>query len=261
MGGYLKDTLEYHNNTLIMKTIEIKGSLRKELGKKDSKLIRKSGNVPCVMYMKENNVHFFAHENSFHHLIYTHEAHLVKLSLDDQEYKAVLHDMQFHPVTDRLIHADFVQIFDNKPVIIDVPVTMVGEAPGVKAGGKLIVKKRHLKVLGLAENLPEDLVVDVSNLNIAHSIKVGDLSYDKIELIDPKITTVVTVATSRVALKTEEEEAAEAAAAAAAAEGAEEAAETPGTEKDKDKEKGKEKEKEKDKDKDRGKDKDKEKKS
>jgi large subunit ribosomal protein L25 len=237
-----------------MKTIEIKGSLRKELGKKDSKQLRKSGSVPCVMYMKDNNVHFYAHENSFRHLIYTHEAHLVNLNLDNQEYNAVLHDMQFHPVTDRLIHADFVQIFENKPVIINIPVKIIGDAAGVKAGGKLIIKKRHLKVKGLAENLPEELSVDVTELAIAHSIKVGDLSYDKIELIDPKITTVVTVATSRVALKTEEEEAAEAAAAAAAAEGAEAAAaETPGD--DKDKEKGKEKGKEKDKEKGREKDK------
>jgi large subunit ribosomal protein L25 len=242
-----------------MKTIEIKGTLRKELGKKDSKQLRKSGSVPCVMYLKENNVHFYAHENSFRNLIYTHEAHLVKLVLDSQEYNAVLHAMQFHPVTDRLIHADFVQIFDNKPVIIDIPVTVTGDAEGVKAGGKLIVKKRHLKVKGLAENLPEELVVDVTELKIAHSIKVGDLSFDKIELIDPKITTVVTVATSRVALKTEEEEAAEAAAAAAAAEGAEAAAETPDA--DKDKEKGKEKGKEKDKDKEKGKEKDKDKKA
>ena len=230
-----------------MKTIEIKGTLRKELGKKDSKQLRKSGSVPCVMYLKENNVHFYAHENSFRNLIYTHEAHLVKLVLDSQEYNAVLHAMQFHPVTDRLIHADFVQIFDNKPVIIDIPVTVTGDAEGVKAGGKLIVKKRHLKVKGLAENLPEELVVDVTELKIAHSIKVGDLSFDKIELIDPKITTVVTVATSRVALKTEEEEAAEA------------AAETPDA--DKDKEKGKEKGKEKDKDKEKGKEKDKDKKA
>jgi len=227
-----------------MKTIEIKGSLRKELGKKDSKQIRKSGSVPCVMYMKENNIHFMAHENSFRNLIYTHEAHLVNLIIDNHEYKAVLHDMQFHPVTDSLIHADFVQVFDNKPVIIDIPVTVVGESAGVKAGGKLIVRKRHLKVKGLAEDLPEELKVDVTDLMIAHSIKVGDLSYGKIELLDPKITTVVSVATSRVALKTEEEEAAEAAAAAAAAEGAEAGEETPGAEKDK--EKGREKDKEKD---------------
>jgi large subunit ribosomal protein L25 len=224
-----------------MKTIEIKGSLRKELGKKDSKEIRKKGNVPCVIYGKEKNIHFQAHENSFKNLVYTHEAHLVKLDLDGQEFKAVLHDMQFHPVTDRIIHADFVQIFEDKPVIINIPVTVFGDSAGVKAGGKLIVKRRNLKVKGFANDLPENLPVDVTELKIAHSIKVGELSYEKIELLDPRITTVVTVATSRVALKTEEEEAAEAAAAAAVAEGAEAIAEAPVG----DKEKGKEKEKEK----------------
>ncbi|MCU0460819.1 MAG: 50S ribosomal protein L25/general stress protein Ctc [Bacteroidales bacterium] len=236
-----------------MKTIEIKGTFRNELGKKSTKKIRKEDGVPCVIYGKEKNIHFQAHELAFKNLVYTHEAHLVKLDIEGQEYKAVLHDMQFHPVTDRIIHADFVQIFDDKPVLIDIPVTVTGEADGVKAGGKLIVKKRHLKVRGFAKDLPEKLVVDVTDLKIAHSIKVGELKYDKIELIDPKITTVVTVATSRVALKTEEEEAAEAAAAAAAAEGVEgaEAAAPAAPGEEKGKEKGKEKEKEKDKDKER----------
>jgi large subunit ribosomal protein L25 len=195
--------------------------------------------VPCVIYGKEVNTHFEAHENSFKNLVYTHEAHLVKLDLEGQIFNTVLHDMQFHPVTDKIIHADFVQIFDNKPVIIDIPVTVTGDAEGVKAGGKLIVKRRHLKVKGLANDLPEDLIVDVTELQIHHSIKVGDLAYDKIELLDPKITTVVSVATSRVALKTEEEEAAEAAAALAleGGEGGEAATEAPADEKGKEKEK------------------------
>jgi large subunit ribosomal protein L25 len=218
-----------------MKTIEIKGSFRSDLGKKSSKLIRKEGNVPCVIYGKEKNIHFHAHENSFKNLVYTHEAHLVKLNLEGQEFNAVLQDMQFHPVTDRILHADFVQIFENKPVIINIPVTVTGDSVGVKAGGKLFIKKRSLKVRGLAKDLPEELIVDVTELNIHHSLKVGDLAYDKVELLDPKITTVVTVATSRVALKTEEEEAAEAAAAAAAAEGAEAPAEAAADEKDKEK--------------------------
>jgi large subunit ribosomal protein L25 len=196
-----------------MKTIEIKGSFRKELGKKSSKLIRKEGNIPCVIYGKEENVHFYAHTNSFKKLVYTHEAHLVKLDLEGQEYKAVLQDIQFHPVTDKIIHVDFVRVFDDKPLTISMPVTVTGDSIGVKAGGKLIIKKRNLKIKGLARDLPEDLHVDVTNLKIHHSIKVGDLAYDKIELLDPKITTVVTVATSRVAVKTEEEEAAEATAA------------------------------------------------
>jgi large subunit ribosomal protein L25 len=207
-----------------MKTIEIKGSIRTELGKKSSKLSRKAGNVPCVIYGKEQNIHFEAHELAFKNLVYTHMAHLVKLDLDGQTYNVVLHDMQFHPVTDKIIHADFTPIFEDKPVVIDIPVTVTGESVGVKAGGKLIVKKRHLKVKGFAKYLPEDLEVDITDLKIHHSIKVGDLSYDNIELLDSKITTVVSVATSRVAVKTDEEEAAEAA-AAAAAEGAEGAAE------------------------------------
>jgi large subunit ribosomal protein L25 len=230
-----------------MKTIEIKGSLREELGKKNSKLIRKEGNVPCVIYGKENNIHFHAHENSFKNLVYTHEAHLVKVILDGQEYNAVLQDIQFHPVTDKILHMDFIQIFDDKPVIINVPVTITGDSAGVKAGGKLVVTKRNLKVKGLAKDLPENLTIDVTELKIHHSVKVGDLVFDKIELLDPKITTVVSVATSRVALKTEEEEAAEAAAAAAAVEGAEPTAEAPATDKDKDKDKDKEKGKEKEK--------------
>lgn len=209
-----------------MNTIEIKGSLRTELGKKSSKLSRKAGNVLCVIYGKDQNVHFEAPELSFKNLVYTHMAHLVRIDLDGQVYNAVLHDMQFHPVTDKILHADFTQIFDNKPVIIDVPVSVTGESVGVKAGGKLIVKRRHLKVKGFAKDLPEDLVVDITDLKIHHSIKVGDLSYPNIELLDSKIATVVSVATSRVALKTEEEGAAE----GAAAEGAE-AAEAPAEEK------------------------------
>lgn len=231
-----------------MKTIEIKGTLRKELGKKSTKQIRKEGNVPCVIYGNEKNIHFYAPERSFKNLIYTHEAHLVRIKVDDKEYKAVLHDEQFHPVTDRLLHADFLQIYENKPVTINIPVTAVGESAGVKSGGELMIKRRHLKVRGMEEHLPEELTIDVTDLKIHNSIKIGELSFDNIELLDPKIATVITVTTSRVALKAAEEEAAAAAAAEAeaaelaeAAEGEEEvkeaAEEAPGEEKEQEKEK------------------------
>lgn len=203
-----------------MKTIEIKGSFRKELGKKSTKLLRKEDNVPCVIYGKEKNIHFHAHENSFKNLVYTHEAHLVKLSLDDKEYKAVLKDMQFHPVSDKILHADFIEIFDNKPVIISIPVKVLGDSVGVIAGGKLSIRRRTLKVKGLAPDLPEFLPVDITDLKIHQSVKVGDLSFPKIELLDPKISTVLSVATSRVVQKTEEETLAEEAAATAATEAA-----------------------------------------
>ena len=209
-----------------MKTIEIKGSFRTELGKKNAKQIRKTGNVPCVIYEKEKNIHFYAHENSFKNLVFTHEAHLVKLSIDDKEYKAVLKDMQFHPVKDNILHADFIEIFDDKPVIIDIPITVTGVSVGVLAGGKLSIKKRNLKVKGLANDLPEFLPIDITELKIHQGVKVGDLAFDKIELLDPKKSLVLTIATSRVAQKTDEEVAAETAAEAAAAT-AEAAPETP----------------------------------
>jgi large subunit ribosomal protein L25 len=199
-----------------MKTIEIKGTFRKELGKKSSKQIRKAGNVPCVMYGKDINIHFQAHENSFKDLVYTAEAHLVKLIIDDKEYRAVLKDMQFHPVKDNILHADFMEVFNNKRVVISVPIKVSGDSAGVIAGGKLAIKKRTLKVKALAIDLPEFLPVDITNLNIHESVKVGDLSYEKIELLDPKKSMVLTIATSRVAQKTDAEIAAETAAAAAA---------------------------------------------
>jgi len=188
-----------------MKIIEIKGSFRTELGKKSSKLTRKEGNVPCVIYGKKENIHFQAHENSFKHLVYTAEAHMVKLNIEDKVYRAVLKEMQFHPVNDKILHADFIEIFDNKPVVINIPIKVTGDSAGVIAGGKLSIKRRTLKVKGLADDLPEYLPIDITNLKIHESLKVVDLSYNKIELLDPKKSMVLTIATSRVAQKTEEE--------------------------------------------------------
>lgn len=200
-----------------MKTIEIKGTFRTELGKKSSKQIRKTGNVPCVIYGKEKNIHFHAHENSFKNLVYTPEAHMVKLSIEDKEYKAVLKDMQFHPVNDKILHADFIEIFDNKPVVIGIPIKVTGDSVGVLAGGRLSIKRRTLKVKGLANDLPEFLPIDITDLKIHEGLKVGDLSYEKIELLDPRKSMVLTIATSRVVQKTDAEVAAEVAAEAAAA--------------------------------------------
>lgn len=204
-----------------MKTLEIKGTLRTELGKKSSKQIRKEGNVPCVIYGKEQNTHFFATENSFINLVYTPDAHIVRLDLEGKEFNLVLQDIQFHPVSDKVSHVDFIEISDNKPITINLPIKVTGDSVGVKAGGKLRIKKRSLKVKGFASEIPEFLPIDITDVKIHHSIKVGDLSYDKIELTDPKITTVLSIATSRVVQKGEEEgagqpagEAAEAAPAA-----------------------------------------------
>jgi large subunit ribosomal protein L25 len=184
-----------------MKTIEIKGTFRTELGKKSSKEVRKSGSVPCVIYGKEKNIHFSAHELSFKNLVFTPEAHLVNLIIDDKQFRVVLKDMQFHPVKDNILHADFIEVLDGKPVVINIPIKITGDSVGVIAGGKLVIKKRNLKVKGLADNLPEHLLVDITNLKIHDTVKVGDLAYDKIELLDMKKQLVLSIATSRVAQK------------------------------------------------------------
>ncbi len=201
-----------------MKTIEINGTVRKELGKKSSKELRKANNVPCVIYGGKENIHFYTHENNFKNLVYTADAHLVNLKLEDKVYSLVLKDIQFHPVNDRIIHADFTEIAENKPITIAIPIKVSGDSVGVLAGGKLRIRRRNLLVKGFPNDIPEFLPIDITDVKIHQSIKVGDLSFDKIELLDPKRSMVLAVATSRVAQKTPEElEAEEAAAALAAA--------------------------------------------
>lgn len=200
-----------------MKTIEINGSLRKELGKKSSRDLRKSENVPCVIYGGKENVHFSTHENNFTKLVYTPDAHLVKLNIEGKVYEVILKDIQFHPVTDKIIHVDFTEVSENKPIVIGIPILVSGDSVGVKAGGKLRIRRRNLLVKGFANEIPEFLPIDITELKIHESVKVSDLSFDKIELMDPKKSMVLTIATSRVAQKEEEiaVEGAEAAAPAA----------------------------------------------
>jgi large subunit ribosomal protein L25 len=188
-----------------MKTIEINASFRKELGNKNAKALRKAGNVPCVIYGGKENIHFYAHENSFKDLIYTPDAHLVNLNIEGKEINVVLKEIQFHPVTDRIIHVDFVEVFPDKPVEVNIPIKVFGDSVGILAGGKLRIRRRSLKAKGFANDLPEVLPIDITELKIHQSIKVGELSYDKIELLDPRNSMVLAVATSRVAQKTEEE--------------------------------------------------------
>ncbi len=205
-----------------MKTIEINGSFRKELGKKNSKELRKANNVPCVLYGGKENVHFSSHENNFTKLIYTPDAHLVKLNIEGKVFEAVLKEIQYHPVSDKIIHIDFTEVSENKPIIIGIPIKVSGDSAGVKAGGKLRIRRRSLLVKGNAGDIPEFLPVDITELKIHQSVKVGDLSFDKIELIDPAKSMVLTIATSRVAQKEEEAPVEGAEAAAPAGEGAEE---------------------------------------
>jgi len=203
-----------------MKTIEIKALSREHFGKKSTNSLRAEGNVPCVMYREKDNLHFYAHENAFRGLVYTPEVYLANIEVDGKTYKAVMKEIQFHPVSDRLQHIDFMQVSEDKPVTINIPLKITGESSGVKAGGKLRVKRRGLKVKGLTKHIPDHLTIDITGLGIGQSIKIGDLNYENLEIIDNKRAMIVAVELSRLSLKEEE----------AAAPGAEAAAEAPAAE-------------------------------
>jgi large subunit ribosomal protein L25 len=202
-----------------MKTFQISVQKREKLGKAETKKLRKQDMVPCVLYGGKENLHFYAHENAFKKLIYTPEVFIVEITLGGAVHKAILKEIQFHPVSDKLNHIDFIEVFDDKPVETIIPVEITGASIGVKNGGKLRQRIRTLKVKGFIKDLPDKLPVDITNLEIGQVIKVGDLSYANIELTDPSRSMIVSVISSRLAMKGTELP--EDAAAAPAAEGAE----------------------------------------
>lgn len=203
-----------------MKSIEIKATLRKELGKKESNELRKQERVPCVMYGGKENIHFSAIAKDCRHIIYTHDVYLVHLDIDGTKYQALLKDLQFHPVSDEVVHLDFVQVSADKPVVIELPVTISGTSEGILAGGKLRQRRRYLKTKGLVKDFPDYLNIDITPLNIGDFVKVGDLKFENLELLDPARSMVVGVASSRVAKGMELVEVTPEGAAAVAAEGA-----------------------------------------
>ncbi len=209
-----------------MKTIEIIGYKRANLGKAESKKLRAEANVPCVLYGGDEQVHFYAPMILFRELIYTRDAHFVHLNIEGEEYRAILQDVQYHPVSEIILHADFLQLFEGKKVKMDIPVKLVGQSPAVMEGGVLIHKRRSLSVLALPKNMPSHIDVDISNLQFHHSIKVQDVENENYEILDTKIASIAVVEVPR-ALKAAmaEDTAAEAEAAAEGEETAETEAE------------------------------------
>ncbi len=213
-----------------METVSMSGSLRENVGKKDAKKNRREGKVPCVLYGGKEQLHFSMVEKDFKKIIFTAEVYLIKLNINGTEYNAILQDIQYHPVSDNILHADFFEITPGRPIIISIPVHPEGVAPGVLKGGKLYKKIRKLKVKGLPEYLPNHLTLSIDDLDIGDSIKVKDVKYENLEFLDTPTSVVLSVKTGRGAGMgiTEEEEAAavaaEEATAAAAAETAEEEA-------------------------------------
>lgn len=203
-----------------MKSILINGKPRTDLGKKASKKIRKQKEVPCVLYGGSETYHFSALESELHNLFYTHHAYLVDVELNGKKHNATLQDSQFHPVTDKLIHVDFKEIFEDKPVTIMIPLVLTGNSIGVRNGGKLRQRRRSLHVSALPKYLPDHLEIDIAELEIGKSVNVSDLHYDNLELLDAPHVQIVAVISARAALRGMEEAAPAAAAVVEGAEGA-----------------------------------------
>lgn len=189
-----------------MKSIQIKGSLRTETGKKATHELRKSNGVPCVLYgmQKDENgkpvaTHFTVTTDELRNLVYTPHIYVVDLNIDGKVVNAIMKDIQFHPVTDAILHVDFLQINEENPIVMEVPVQLEGLAEGVKAGGKLSLQIRKLKVKALYNVIPERLVINVTSLGLGKTIKVGELNYEGLELLNAKEAVVCAVKLTRAA--------------------------------------------------------------
>ncbi len=182
-----------------MQTIDLKGVKRTDLGKKVAKQLRVEELVPCVLYGKGEVLHFSAHVNEFRNLIYTPHVHIVNLNVDGVAKKAILKDIQYHPVSDAILHVDFLEITEDGAIVMEIPVKLNGLAEGVKAGGKLQLEMRKLKVKSLPKDMPDTLDIDITNLGLGKGIKVGDLNFDNIEILNAKNAVVVAVKLTRAA--------------------------------------------------------------
>jgi large subunit ribosomal protein L25 len=203
-----------------MKKVSLSGSLRENVGKKDAKKVRREGNIPCVVYGGKEQLHFVAKYQDFKKLVFSPDVFLVNIEIDGKTYSSVLQEVQYHPVTDNILHADFIEVSEGKPITVGIPVQFEGIAPGVMAGGQMIKKMHRLRVKGLVKDLPESITVDVSKLLIGSSVKIKDMEADKLSFLDPDNAVIVRVKTARTATEIEGEEEAE-----EEVEGAEEGAE------------------------------------
>ncbi|MEC7548461.1 MAG: 50S ribosomal protein L25/general stress protein Ctc [Bacteroidota bacterium] len=191
-----------------MKSITIKGSKRESVGKSATKALRNAGMVPCVLYGGDEPVHFAAEELAFTKLVYTPNAHTVALEIGEKmKFNAILQDIQFHPLTDKILHIDFYQLFDDKAVSMDIPVKILGAAPGVlNSGGVLSRNKRKLRVRALPANLPDFIEADISNLELGSKLYVTELENENYRFLHPDNTVVCQVRTSRTSLQVETDE-------------------------------------------------------
>lgn len=189
-----------------MKKAQLSGSIRANVGKKDAKALRNAGLVPCVLYGTGEQIHFSVRSVDIEKLIFSPDVFQIELDLDGTKKMGIMQDLQMHPVKDKPLHIDFLELQDDKKVKVMLPLRTTGSAIGVMNGGKLRQPYRKLKVLGLPADLPEAIVVDISKLRIGHTVKINSLPAENIEFLDPQNAVVLSVKMARGAVEEEEEE-------------------------------------------------------
>ena len=199
-----------------MKTLTLAGSPRKSTGRSNAHSIRKEGKVPCILYGGKDILHFEAVEKDFKPLVYTPDVHMIKLDVGGKQTDAILQDIQFHPITDRIIHVDFLEVVGDKPVVMDIPLKLNGTAVGVKEGGKLLKKLTRIRVKAPISKIPGTIDLNIEPLKIGDYIRIRDLKYEGVTFLHEQSVTVVAVKVTREVV----EEVTPAAAAAAAVAGA-----------------------------------------
>ena len=189
-----------------MKTLAISVKEREHVGKTNTRALRNQGNVPCVLYGGEKQVTFYAHENDFRKLVYTPDTFLVELDINGKKINAVMQDIQFHPVTEKILHIDFLQVFDDKPVTVSIPVNLKGVALGVRNGGVLMFRRNKIITKGLISSLPDSIEIDIEHLNIGMFIYIKDLNIEGCHFLAPENSVVVGVKTARTVIEVVEED-------------------------------------------------------
>ena len=186
-----------------MKSLAISAKTREKVGKSDSKALRNQGKVPCVLYGGEKQVSFYAHENDFRKLVYTSDVFLVELDIDGTKFSAIMQDIQFHPVTDKILHIDFLQVFDDKEITVSIPVKLTGLSIGVRNGGNLMHRRKSIITRALPANLPDAITIDISDLKIGMFVYIKDLRSDVYDFLAADNSVVVGVKTARNAIEDE----------------------------------------------------------
>ncbi|MAU35936.1 MAG: 50S ribosomal protein L25/general stress protein Ctc [Flavobacteriales bacterium] len=189
-----------------MKTLAISAKKRQNVGKTSTRALRNQGNVPCVLYGGEKQVTFYAHENDFRKLVYTAETFVVELDIDGSTIRAIMQDIQFHPVSEKILHIDFLEVFDDKPVTVSLPVILEGVPIGVKNGGNLMFRRPKIITKGLVSNLPDAITIDVEHLKIGMFIYIKDIEVEGVQFLAPLNSVVVGVKTARTAIEEVDEE-------------------------------------------------------